>query len=251
MTTTTKPTRIALVTGASRGIGAATARLLATRGYAVCVNYRAEAGRADQVVADIEAAGGRALAVQADVALADDVQRLFDTVDQSLGRLDLLVNNAAIMSPRLRVDEIAAGDIERLLQVNVLGLMLCAQQAVRRMSTRHGGTGGCIVNISSGAAQQGNPDRGVPYAVTKGAVNSFSIGLSQEVAAEGIRVNTVSPGPIRTDMPGPEALARAAQVVPMGRAGEPEEVAEAIAWLASDESGFVAGANLRVAGGRI
>ena len=218
-------TRIALVTGASRGIGAATARLLATKGYAVCVNFRTESAFADQVVADIEAAGGRALAVQADVALAEDVARLFETVDTSLGVLDLLVNNAAIMSPRQRVDQIPIEEIERVLQVNVIGLIACAQQ--------------------------GNPNRGVPYAVSKGAVNSFSTGLSQEVAAEGIRVNTVSPGPIRTDMPGEEALARAAQVVPMGRAGEPEEIAEAIAWLASDEAGFVAGANLRVAGGRI
>jgi NAD(P)-dependent dehydrogenase (short-subunit alcohol dehydrogenase family) len=244
-------TRIALVTGASRGIGAATARLLATKGYAVCVNFRTESAFADQVVADIEAAGGRALAVQADVALAEDVARLFETVDTSLGVLDLLVNNAAIMSPRQRVDQIPIEEIERVLQVNVIGLIACAQQAVRRMSTHDGGKGGCIVNVSSGAAQQGNPNRGVPYAVSKGAVNSFSTGLSQEVAAEGIRVNTVSPGPIRTDMPGEEALARAAQVVPMGRAGEPEEIAEAIAWLASDEAGFVAGANLRVAGGRI
>ena len=171
-------------------------------------------------------------------------------IDAELGTLALLVNNAAIMGPRVRVEELRAEDIEGVLKVNVLGLMLCAQHAVRRMSTRHGGAGGAIVNISSGAAHYGNPGMGVQYAMTKGAVNSFTVGLSQEVAGEGIRVNAVSPGPIHTDMPTEEALQRAASVVPMGRAGEPEEVAEAILWLASESAGFVAGANLRVAGGR-
>jgi len=189
--------------------------------------------------------------VQADVGSAADVRRLFETVDTELGTLDLLVNNAAVMGPRVRVDALQVEDIEQVLRVNVLGLMLCAQEAVRRMSTRHGGTGGAIVNLSSGAALHGNPGMGVQYAVTKGAVNTFTQGLSQEVAAEGIRVNAISPGPIRTDMPGEEALERAASIVPMGRAGEPEEVAEAVLWLASDSASYVAGANLRVAGGRL
>ncbi len=242
--------KIAVVTGASRGIGAATARLLAEHGWQVCVNYRAEAERAEQVVTAIEATGGRAISVQADVGEPGDLQHLFDRVDAELGTLALLVNNAAIMGPRVRVEELRAEDIEGVLKVNVLGLMLCAQHAVRRMSTRHGGAGGAIVNISSGAAHYGNPGMGVQYAMTTGAVNSFTVGLSQEVAGEGIRVNAVSPGPIHTDMPTEEALQRAASVVPMGRAGEPEEVAEAILWLASESAGFVAGANLRVAGGR-
>jgi NAD(P)-dependent dehydrogenase (short-subunit alcohol dehydrogenase family) len=188
--------------------------------------------------------------MQADVGDPSQVESLFQVVDERFGGLDLLVNNAAVLGPRVRVDELDPVDIERVLQVNVLGLMLCAQQAVRRMSTRHGGSGGCIVNISSGAAHYGNPGTGVQYATTKGAVNSFTIGLSQEVGGEGIRVNAVSPGPIRTDMPGPEALARGRDAVPMGRVGEPEEVAEAVVWLASDAAAFVAGANLRVAGGR-
>lgn len=242
--------KIALVTGASRGIGAATACALARQGYAVAVNYRAGAAKAEDVVARITAAGGQAVAIQADVASRDDVKRLFATVDEQLGRLDLLVNNAAVMGPRAPMDELSADDIEQVLTVNVFGLMLCAQEAVQRMSTRHGGTGGSIINISSGAAQQGNPRMGIPYAVSKGAVNSFTIGLSQEVAAEGIRVNAVSPGPTRTDMPGADVLERAAGVVPMGRVGEPEEIAEAVLWLASDSAGFVAGANIRVAGGR-
>ena len=243
--------KVAIVTGASRGIGAATARLLAEHGWAVCVNYRTEALRAEQVQTAIEATGGRAITVQADVGSAADVRRLFETVDTELGTLDLLVNNAAVMGPRVRVDALQVEDIEQVLRVNVLGLMLCAQEAVRRMSTRHGGTGGAIINLSSGAALHGNPGMGVQYAVTKGAVNTFTQGLSQEVAAEGIRVNAISPGPIRTDMPGEEALARAASIVPMGRAGEPEEVAEAVLWLASDSASYVAGANLRVAGGRL
>lgn len=243
--------RVAIVTGASRGIGAATARLLAEHGWDVCVNFRAEVERAEQVVTAIEATGGRAMHVQADVGLPADVERLFQTVDSQMGTVGLLVNNAAVMGPRIRVDELEVADIEQVLRVNVLGMMLCSAEAVRRMSTRHGGTGGVIINLSSGAANHGNPGKGVQYAVTKGAVNSFTLGLSQEVAAEGVRVSAVSPGPIRTDMPGEEALERAPAVVPMGRVGEPEEVAEAIAWLASDNAGYVAGANLRVAGGRL
>lgn len=243
--------RVAVVTGGSRGIGAATARLLGRRGYAVCVNYRTEAEAAARVVADVEAAGGRAIAVQGDVARDDDVARLFETVDRDLGRLEALVNNAGIIGPRCRVEALSRADLERVLAVNVVGLVRCAQAAVARMSTRRGGGGGAIVNVSSGSAYIGAAGDAVHYAVSKGAVNSFTIGLSQEVAGEGIRVCAVSPGLTRTDMPDPAALESAPRgVIPMGRVGEPEEIAEAIAWLLSDAASYVAGANLRVAGGR-
>ncbi|MDH3414297.1 MAG: SDR family oxidoreductase [Gammaproteobacteria bacterium] len=241
---------VAVVTGASRGIGAAVARLLGANGYRVCVNYRAGKEAAEGVVGDIAQKGGRAIAVAADVARIDEVRRLFRTVDQQLGPVTALVNNAGIHGPRGRVDALALEDLQQVLAVNVVGLIACSQEAVRRMSTRHGGTGGAIVNISSGAAYIGNPGNGVQYSVSKGAVNSFTIGLSQEVAGEGIRVNAVSPGLTRTDMPEPDALERGASTIPMGRVADPEEVAEAVAWLLSDRASFVAGANIRVAGGR-
>lgn len=242
--------RIAIVTGASRGIGAAVARLLAENGHAVCVNYRSGADAAAAVVAGITAAGGRATAVQADVANAADVERLFETVDRELGTPDVLVNNAGIVGPRSRVDDLPLADLEAVLATNVVGLVHCSQQALRRMSTRHGGKGGCIVNISSGSAYIGGAGSSVHYAVSKGAVNSFTIGLSQEVAGEGVRVNAVSPGLTRTDMPTAEAIGGAGRVIPMGRVGEPMEIAQAVLWLVSDAAGFVAGANIRVAGGR-
>ncbi|MDH3412997.1 MAG: SDR family oxidoreductase [Gammaproteobacteria bacterium] len=241
---------VAIVTGASRGIGAAVARLLGANGYHVCVNYRAGKDAAERVVADIQQKGGRALAVAADVARMDQVRHLFETVDQQLGPVTALVNNAGIHGPRGRVDALALEDLQQVLSVNVVGLIACSQEAVRRMSTRHGGSGGAIVNISSGAAYIGNPGNGVQYSVSKGAVNSFTIGLSQEVAGEGIRVNAVSPGLTRTDMPEPEALERGASVIPMGRVADPKEIAEAVLWLLSDKASFVAGANIRVAGGR-
>jgi NAD(P)-dependent dehydrogenase (short-subunit alcohol dehydrogenase family) len=243
-------TEVAIVTGASRGIGAAVARLLGANGYRVCVNYRAEKDLAEGVAADIEQAGGRALAVAADVSRAGDVRRLFETVDRQLGTVTALVNNAGIHGPRGRVDALALEDLQAVLAVNVVGLITCSQEAVRRMSTRHGGSGGAIVNISSGAAYIGNPGNGVQYSVSKGAVNSFTIGLSQEVAGEGIRVNAVSPGLTRTDMPKRDALARGGEIIPMGRVAEPEEIAEAVLWLLSEKAAFVAGANIRVAGGR-
>jgi NAD(P)-dependent dehydrogenase (short-subunit alcohol dehydrogenase family) len=241
---------VAIVTGASRGIGAATARLLGRNGYDVCVNYRNEKTAAEGVAADIEAAGKRALLVQGDVGRAADVQRLFKTVDDQLGRLSVLVNNAGIIGPRCRVDELAPEALQQVLSVNVIGLIMCAQEAIRRMSTRHGGAGGCIVNVSSGAAYRGNPGNGVHYSVSKGAVNSFTIGLSQEVAGEGIRVNAVSPGLTRTDMPDAGMLASGGDTIPMGRVGEANEIAEAILWLVSDKASYAAGANIRVAGGR-
>jgi NAD(P)-dependent dehydrogenase (short-subunit alcohol dehydrogenase family) len=243
-------TDVAIVTGASRGIGAAVARLLGANGYRVCVNYRSERDAAEGVAADIVRAGGEALAVQADVADRDAVRRLFETADERLGCVAALVNNAGIHGPRGRVDALELDALEEVLAINVVGLVACSQEAVRRMSTRHGGVGGAIVNISSGAAYIGGAGDGVQYALSKGAVNSFTIGLSQEVAGEGIRVNAVSPGLTRTDMPSPAALERGASIIPMGRVGEAEEIAEAVLWLLSKRASFVAGANIRVAGGR-
>jgi len=243
-------TDVAIVTGASRGIGAAVARLLGRHGYRVCVNYRAGREAAESVAADIVQAGGEGLAVQADVADKDAVRRLFETVDDQLGPLTALVNNAGIHGPRGRVDALGLDALEEVLAVNVVGLVACSQEAVRRMSTRYKGSGGAIVNISSGAAYIGGAGDGVQYAVSKGAVNSFTIGLSQEVAGEGIRVNAVSPGLTRTDMPDPAALERGPSIIPMGRVGDAEEIAEAVLWLLSDRASFVAGANIRVAGGR-
>jgi NAD(P)-dependent dehydrogenase (short-subunit alcohol dehydrogenase family) len=241
---------VAIVTGASRGIGAATARLLAGRGYRVCVNYRTEPEAAERLCGEIEVAGGRAIAVAADVSDAAQVERLFATVDDELGPLTALVNNAAMLGPSTRVADLDPADMERLLEVNVMGVVHCTQQALRRMSTTHGGSGGAIVNVSSGASYVGEPGTAVHYAATKGAVTSFTIGLAQEVMGEGVRVNAVSPGPIRTAMPDPGALERGAQIVPARRAGEPEEVAEAIVWLLSPAASYVACANIRVAGGK-
>ena len=242
--------RVAIITGASRGIGAATAHQLASDGYAVCVNYRADKAAAAAVVGAITALGATAIAVQADVACSDDVLRLFQEVDQSLGPVCALVNNAGIFGPRVRFESLTRSELAQVLATNVHGLMHCSQEAIKRMSTRHGGAGGAIVNVSSGSAYLGNPGTGVHYAVSKGAVNSFTIGLSQELAAEGIRVNAVSPGLTRTDMPPPGDLERRVGSIPMGRVGEPQEVAQAIAWLLSDNAAYVSGANLRVAGGR-
>lgn len=242
--------KVTLVTGASRGIGAAVAKACAAQGHAVAVNYVAGEDAARNVVRDIEEAGGRAIAVQADTAREGDVLRMFETVETELGPITGLVNNAGIHGPRKRVDEHEDADIERVLDVNVRGCFLCAREAVRRMSTKHGGQGGAIVNVSSGAANLGSPGQGVLYATSKGALNSFTIGLSQEVAGEGIRVNTVAPGMTETDMPGADRLEKQAKMIPMGRVAQPDEIAEAVVWLLSDKASYVAGANLRVGGGR-
>ncbi|MDX1488382.1 MAG: SDR family NAD(P)-dependent oxidoreductase, partial [Acidiferrobacterales bacterium] len=213
---------VAIVTGASRGIGAAVAKLLGANGYAVCVNYRAGKEAAERVVADIAEKGGQAIAVTADVGQSADVRRLFETVDEKLGTVTALVNNAGIHGPRTRVDELKLEDLQQVLAVNVVGLIACSQEALRRMSTRHGGSGGAIVNISSGSAYIGNPGSGVQYSVSKGAVNSFTIGLSQEVAGEGVRVNAVSPGLTRTDMPPAEPEVAGGDRFRSGRVGEGE-----------------------------
>ena len=243
-----------VITGASRGIGAVTARLAAARGYAVCVNYRSAAREAANVVAQIEEQGGRVIAVQADIAVEADVHRLFETVDAELGTLRALVNNAAILEQQMRLETMTADRLARVFSTNVVGTLLCAQAAAKRMSTKNGGSGGAIVNVSSRAAQLGSPDEYVDYAASKGAVDTFTIGLSKEVASEGIRVNAVRPGLIRTDMHAsggePERVQRLQSGVPMRRGGEPEEVAHAILWLLSDEASFVTGALVDVAGGR-
>ncbi|NKB56581.1 MAG: SDR family oxidoreductase [Alphaproteobacteria bacterium] len=242
---------ITIVTGGSRGIGAATARLCGAAGHAVCIVYRDQAAKAEAIVQDIEAATGKAIAVQADMSEEADIRRLFETVDDRLGRLTGLVNNAGIHGPRVRVDELDYAAVQHVLAVNVAALFQSSREAVRRMSTRHGGNGGAIVNISSGSARLGSPGAGVLYAASKGAVNSLTIGLSQEVAGEGIRVNAVAPGLTETDMPPAERLRNDGPAIPIGRVAQPEEVAEAILWLLSDKASYVAGANLRVGGGRL
>ena len=242
--------KTAIVTGGSRGIGASVCRLLGAEGWNVVVNYAGRADAAEAVVRDVEAAGGRALAVQADVALSADVERLFAAGDEAFGPLDALVNNAGVSGPRGRFEALDDPAMERVLAVNVLGCMLCARAAIQRLSTRHGGRGGSIVNISSGNAVSGGPGENVLYSLSKGALNSLTIGLSQELAGEGIRVNTVSPGLTDTDMPGPERLARVGPTIPIGRVAHPDEIAEGVVWLLSDKASYVAGANLRIGGGR-
>ena len=241
--------KVTIVTGGSRGIGRATCLLAAKAGHAVCVNYASDSAAANGVVAEIEAAGGKAIAVAADTSNEADVIRLFETVDKELGTVTGLVNNAGVHGPRGPVKDLTADDIRRVLEVNVLGLFLCAQQAIKRMSTDNGGTGGAIVNISSGAAIIGSPGGGVLYAASKGAVNSFSTGLAQEVIKQGIRVNTLAPGLTETDMTR-DTLDRRAGATPMGRAGKPEEIAQGILFLLSDEASYIACANLRVSGGK-
>ena len=245
---------VVLITGGGRGIGAATAVLAAKRGYAVCVNYRSNAGAANAVVASIGAAGGRAIAVQADVAIESDVVRLFETCDAELGHLTALVNNAAILETQMRVEAVDAARLQRIFATNVTGAFICAREAVKRMSTRHGGNGGSIVNLSSRAAVLGSPGEYVDYAASKAAVDTLTIGLSQEVAGEGIRVNAIRAGFIYTEMHAsggePGRVDRVKAFVPMKRGGTADEVASAVLWLLSGEASYTTGSFLDVSGGR-
>ena len=246
--------RVLLVTGGGRGIGAATARLGAKRGYAVCVNYLRDKGAAESVVQDIRDDGGSAIAVAGDVSVEKDVLHLFDACDRSLGPLAALVNNAGIVATRARVDAIEAARLERMFAVNVVGAFLCAREAIKRMSKRHGGKGGAIVNVSSGAARLGSPGEWVDYAASKGAIDTMTLGLSKELAEDGIRVNCVRPGFVNTDIHAgagePDRIERLRDSIPMKRGGEPEEVARAILWLLSAEASYSTGAILDVTGGR-
>ena len=243
-----------IVTGGARGIGAATAKLAASRGYAVCVNFQRGHDAAEQVVNDITSNGGRAIAVQADISSEADVLALYQQVDSALGRVSALINNAATLEPQMRLDAMDTARIERIFSVNVFGSMICAREAVRRMSTRHGGRGGAIINVSSGAAKYGSPSEYVDYAASKGAIETFTVGLAAEVAQEGIRVNSVRPGFIYTELHAkggePQRVDRVKTLVPMQRGGQPEEVANAILWLASEEASYITGTIVDVSGGR-
>jgi len=246
--------KVIIVTGGGRGIGAATSRLAARRGYAVCVNYARNQDAADRVVQECREAGVEAIAVQGDVSVEDDVIRLFETVDRALGPINALVNNAGILERQMRVDEMDAARIERVLAANVTGTLLCCREAVRRMSTRLGGIGGAIVNVSSVAARVGSPGEYVDYAAAKGAVDAITLGLSKEVAEEGIRVNAVRPGFIYTEIHAsggePGRVDRVKAFVPMKRGGSPEEVAAPILWLLSEEASYATGTFIDLAGGR-
>jgi len=243
-----------LVTGGGRGIGAATARLAAERGYTVCVNYRSNRAAAEAVVADIESRGGTAIAVGADVSIEADVLRLFQTIDERMGPLRALVNNAGVLETQTRVDSIDAARIGRVVATNVTGAFLCAREAVKRLSTARGGAGGAIVNVSSRAAQLGAPGEYVDYAASKAALDTLTVGLALEVAAEGIRVNGVRAGIIDTDIHAsggePRRVDRLGPQLPMKRGGHAIEVARAILWLLSDEASFSTGTFIDVAGGR-
>jgi NAD(P)-dependent dehydrogenase (short-subunit alcohol dehydrogenase family) len=246
--------KVALITGGSRGIGAATALLAARQGWAVAVNYQASQAAAEAVVAQIGAQGGRAIAVQGDVAHEDQVLAMFAAVDAQLGRLTALVNNAGVVDTTQRVDEMGVARLRRMFETNVIGSIVCAREAVRRMSTRHGGAGGSIVNVSSAASRLGSAHQYVDYAASKGAIDAFTLGLAREVAAEGIRVNAVRPGLIETDIHAsgglPDRVRDLAHQVPMQRGGTAEEVAQAIAWLMSDASPYTTMSFLDVSGGR-
>lgn len=243
-----------LVTGGSRGIGAATALLAAQRGYAVAVNYTANSLAADEIVRQIRAQGGNAMAVQADVGIEAQVMAMFQKIDAKLGRLTALVNNAGVVDVAARVDEMSVARLKRMFDINVVGSFVCAREAVKRMSTRHGGSGGVIVNVSSAAARLGGSGQYVDYAASKGAIDTLTIGLAKEVALEGIRVNAVRPGIIETDIHAsggqPDRARQMAPLVPMQRAGSADEVAQAIVWLLSDESSYTTGTLLDVTGGR-
>lgn len=248
------PSPAILITGGSRGIGAATARLAASRGYAVAINYLRRGSDADVLVRELQSTGAHAIAVQADIADQADVQRLFETVDTQLGTLSALVNNAGILEQQMRLDEMTPERWRRVFETNVIGSFLCARAAVRRMSTRHGGKGGAIVNVSSMASVIGGANEYIDYAASKGAIDSLTVGLAREIATEGVRVNCARPGPIRTEIHAtggePNRVERVSRAIPMQRGGEPEEVAATIMWLLSAEASYITGAIVDVSGGR-
>jgi NAD(P)-dependent dehydrogenase (short-subunit alcohol dehydrogenase family) len=245
---------VLIITGASRGIGAATARIAGRSGYAVCVNYLKNKAAAMKIVEEIKADGGRALAVAADISQEDEVMELFRTVDDKLGKISALVNNAGILETQMRIEQMDAARLNRVFKTNITGSFLCAREAVKRMSTTNGGKGGAIVNVSSAAARLGSAGEYVDYAASKGAIDTFTRGLAQEVAEEGIRVNAVRPGVIDTDIHAsggePGRVERVKASVPMKRGGSAEEVAKAIMWLLSSESSYTTGSLLEVSGGR-
>jgi NAD(P)-dependent dehydrogenase (short-subunit alcohol dehydrogenase family) len=245
---------VLLVTGASRGIGAATALLAARQGWAVAVNYSQNAAAAEAIVKQIKAQGGQAVSIQADVGDEAQIKHLFTQVDTQLGRLTGFVNNAGVLDVALRVDEMGWERLERMMRINVIGAIVCAREAILRMSTKHGGKGGSIVNLSSVAARVGAPGQYVDYAASKGAIDTFNLGLAKEVAAEGIRVNAVRPGIIDTDIHAsggiPDRAKTMAPMIPMLRPGSADEVAQTIVWLLSDSASYVTGANVDVTGGR-
>jgi NAD(P)-dependent dehydrogenase (short-subunit alcohol dehydrogenase family) len=246
--------KVVLITGGSRGIGAATARLLGSNGYVVAVNYHKNAEAAKQVVQDIQANGGTAVALQADVSKEEEIVQLFQKTESLLGPLNALVNNAGILELQTRLESLTTDRLQRIFAANSIGPILCAREAVKRLSTKNGGKGGAIVNVSSIAARTGSPGEYIDYAASKGAIDSFTIGLSKEVAAEGIRVNGVRPGFIYTNIHAdggePGRVDRIKDSIPMQRGGEPAEVAEAIAWLLSDKASFTTGTFIEVTGGR-
>ncbi len=246
--------RVALVTGGSRGIGASCALLAAQQGWSVAVNYTQNSLAADEVVRQIRAAGGTAMAVQADVGDEAQIKKMFETVDAKLGRLSALVNNAGVVDMPQRVDEMTVERLDRMFRINITGSFICAREAVRRMSTKHGGSGGVIVNLGSAAARLGSPGQYVDYAAAKGAIDVFTLGLGKEVAAEGIRVNAVRPGLIDTEIHAsgglPNRARELAHFVPMQRPGTAEEVARAIVWLMSDDASYTTGSVIDVTGGR-
>jgi len=246
--------KVMIITGASRGIGAATAKLAGTMGYAVCVNYLKNPAAADGVVDDIRSNGGQAIAVAADISVEKDVISLYEAVDAHLGTVTALVNNAGILERQMRVEDVSTARLQRIFAVNVMGSILCAREAVKRMSSSHGGHGGAIVNVSSAAARLGSAGEYVDYAASKGAIDSFTIGLSKEVAAERIRVNAVRPAFIYTDIHAdggePGRVDRIKDTIPMQRGGHPEEVAQAIMWLLSEEASYVTGTFIDLSGGK-
>ncbi|GGJ47309.1 SDR family oxidoreductase [Deinococcus roseus] len=247
-------TEILLITGGGRGIGAATARLAVERGYGVCISYLSNHIAAQTLVSELQNLGGTALALQADVGVESEVVRLFEQLDAELGPLTALVNNAGILEQQMRLDQMDAARLHRVFTTNVVGSFLCAREAVKRMSTVHGGKGGAIVNVSSTASRLGAPGEYVDYAASKGAIDAFTLGLAKEVATEGIRVNGVRPGVIYTEIHAsggePGRVDRVKSGVPMLRGGEPEEVAKAILWLLSAEASYTTGTLLDVSGGR-